>query len=249
MSALKLQNMKNLLLISFLIISCMKIPDAAKEISEIRDIDGNIYASVSIGTQEWLVENLKVTHYTDGTAINRIITDQEWIVTESPAYCWYDNNESNITNYGALYNFYAVNTNKLCLTGWHVPSDNEWKELELFIGMSKQDVDQQYWRGEGISTLLKSQEGWWAEGGIQNQYGFKGMPAGYRDGYRGDFWGIGVDYNGDGYSDQGTTAWWTSTKYDEANTWTREFCDETTIGRFTATYKGGFSVRCIKNSK
>jgi len=99
------------------------------------DADQNFYHSVTIGTQKWLNENLKNTHFGNGTAIPYIINNSEWNNLTTSAYCWYNNDETtNKNTYGALYNWYAVNTGNLCPTGWHVPSDVEWTTLIDFLG-------------------------------------------------------------------------------------------------------------------
>lgn len=124
----------NLLLLSviigFFLICCKK----NEESIGITDIEGNVYTSVKIGTQTWMVENLKTTKYNDGTSIPLVTDNAVWKSSLSPAYCWYDNDISNKEPYGALYNWFAVNTGKLCPSGWHVPTIDEWSVLEQFLG-------------------------------------------------------------------------------------------------------------------
>ena len=115
----------------------------------IRDIDGDVYTSITIGTQIWLVQNLKTTKYNDGEVIPNIIDNTAWTELTTPGYCWYNNDAATYkpTN-GALYNWYAVNTSKLCPLGWHVPSDDEWKTLEISMGMTQGEVEKiGAWRG------------------------------------------------------------------------------------------------------
>jgi len=97
----------------------------------VKDIDGNIYNIVKIGKQKWLKENLKTTKFNDGTAIPLVTDSLTWIKDTTPAYCNYKNttNTDTINTCGRLYNWYTVNTSKLCPTGWHVPSDTEWTTL------------------------------------------------------------------------------------------------------------------------
>ena len=103
--------------------------------SIIADIDGNIYNTVIIGTQVWMKENLKATKLNDGTNILLETDNATWISLTDPAYCWYNNDASSYKNtYGALYNWFTVETGKLCPTGWHVPSDAEWFTLIDFLG-------------------------------------------------------------------------------------------------------------------
>ena len=109
--------------------------------SSITDTDGNVYTSVAIGTQVWMVENLKTTKYNDNSAIPLVTDNTAWGNLSTSGYCWYSNDIANKTAYGALYNWYAVNTSKLCPTGWHVPIDAEWKILERNLGMNNSDAD------------------------------------------------------------------------------------------------------------
>ena len=96
----------------------------------VKDIDGNVYHTVTIGTQVWMVENLKVTKYRDGTPIPNKTDATEWGSLTTGAYCDYDNTVSNSTIYGKLYNWYAVNDwRNIAPTGWHVPTDAEWTTL------------------------------------------------------------------------------------------------------------------------
>lgn len=99
------------------------------------DIDGNAYNTVAIGTQVWLIENLKTTKFNDGTAIPMVKDPLVWVHLLTPGYCWYNNDAAAYKNsYGALYNWYTVNTGKLAPTGWHVPTDAEWTILTDFLG-------------------------------------------------------------------------------------------------------------------
>jgi len=92
----------------------------------VSDIEGNIYKTIRIGNQTWMAENLKTTKYNDGELIPNITVDVEWLEFSSGAYCWYNNDGTrNKNTYGALYNWYSVNTGKLCPAGWHVPSNKE----------------------------------------------------------------------------------------------------------------------------
>ena len=94
------------------------------------DIDGNVYKSVKIGEQEWMAENLKVTRYRNGDAIPNEIDDSEWGSLTTGAFGTYENDESNASVYGYLYNWYAVNNSRgIASEGWHVPTDEDWKEI------------------------------------------------------------------------------------------------------------------------
>ena len=93
----------------------------------VSDADGNIYNSVVIGDQEWMKENLKTTKFNDNTKIENIVDLTKWARATSAAYSWYDNDSSNKNIYGALNNWHAVNSGKLCPKGWRVPDDNDWQ--------------------------------------------------------------------------------------------------------------------------
>ncbi|MGB4293792.1 MAG: FISUMP domain-containing protein, partial [Bacteroidales bacterium] len=97
------------------------------------DVDGNRYKVIMIGNQLWMAENLRTTKYNDGTPIPLVTDNTAWSNLTSPGYCWYDNNSTNKDTYGALYNWYTVNTGKLCPSGWHVPSDDEWTIMQNYL--------------------------------------------------------------------------------------------------------------------
>ncbi|MBN2281224.1 MAG: fibrobacter succinogenes major paralogous domain-containing protein [Candidatus Marinimicrobia bacterium] len=102
------------------------------------DGDGNLYSTIKIGNQWWMAENLKATKYRNGETIQKVTDGPEWAslnVGETPAYCAYDNNETNADTYGYMYNWYAVNDSRnIAPVGWHVPTDSDWQELSDFLG-------------------------------------------------------------------------------------------------------------------
>jgi uncharacterized protein (TIGR02145 family) len=220
-------------LLILLIHSCKK--DSNND-NAIRDGDGNVYTSVTIGTQEWLIENLKTTKYHDGSAIPNVTDDTEWANLTTPAYCWYNNDITKKTPYGALYNFYAVSTGKLCPTGWHVPSDAEWHTLALFL-----DADATTGTTESIIAGGKLKEigttHWSSPNtGATNETGFTALPGGHRY-YYATFVDNGL------YGD-----WWSSTEISGTNAWTRSMdFDKTIVRRENSSYGNGYSVRCIKD--
>ncbi len=144
----------------------------------IRDASGNTYKSIIIGTQTWMTENLKTTKYNDGSAIPNIRDSVKWALSYSPAYCWYRNDSTANNAYGALYSLFAVNSKKLCPTGWHIPTDTEWATLFDFLG------------GEPVAANKLKEPGtihWrssYAE--VTNESGFTALPGGLR-GYDGSF--------------------------------------------------------------
>jgi uncharacterized protein (TIGR02145 family) len=207
---------------------------------KVRDVDKNWYITVKIGDQWWMAENLKTTKFNDKTSIPLVPDIETWGNLRTPGYCWYNNDITYKDLNGALYNNYTVQTGKLCPTGWHVPTDNEWKQLELYLGMSIDDIE-----GEGgdrgdMSGKLKSTFGWNENGNGTNETGFSAYPAGYRTVFD-------IDY---GYE----CRFWTSTIAPEPYptttglAWSRELrYDSSTIFRGRSLRIGGYSVRCIKD--
>ena len=144
-----------------------------EEIFDLIDIDGNGYYSVTIGTQVWMKNNLKTTHYNDGEEIKYVTDINEWDTLTSGAYCWYNNNDTVYKNdYGALYNWFTVSTEKVCPIGWHVPTKNDWLTLINYLG------------GESIAggKLKNSNGGFWTTPnvGATNESGFSALPGGIR---------------------------------------------------------------------
>ena len=192
----------------------------------ITDIEGNIYRTIQIGAQTWMAENLRTILYNDGTKIVNV--------------SWPENDISNKDLYGAFYNHYAVNSGKLCPTGWHVPSDEEWKQLEMELGMSRASADTSYGdfdvygmgeRGTDQGAKMKSAAGWLAwEGQLSkgnNSSGFSALPAGDNDG---------------GMTGCCTTFWCSG------DAWGRTLSStDSKVGRAIYYEYYGLSVRCLKN--
>ncbi|MDZ7722211.1 MAG: FISUMP domain-containing protein [candidate division KSB1 bacterium] len=213
--------------------------DANYETGMVTDIDGNTYQTVKIGDQWWMAENLRVTHYRNGDAIHNVTIDSEWQALASGAYCAYDNLESNAHVYGYLYNWYAVdNTRNIAPEGWHVPTDEEWKELEMALGMSLQEAGLTGWRGTDEGGKLKATgiDHWTAPNtGATNASGFGALPSGFRD-HLGEF----HKKNNFGY-------FWSCTGYDIVDAWCRYlYHDHADIYRNNDNKRYGFPVRCIK---
>jgi len=143
----------------------------AQEIEQVKDIEGNEYKTIKIGHQEWMAENLRTTKYSNGTAIPNISDNSEWSNLETGAYCWHENDESMAETYGALYNWYAVEAGNLCPAGWRVPTDEDWKELEIYLGISEDELDSQH-RGENKGPLLAGSEDLWHSGVLTEDPGF-----------------------------------------------------------------------------
>jgi uncharacterized protein (TIGR02145 family) len=189
----------------------------------VSDIDGNTYKTIMIGTQTWMSENLKTTRYKDGSDIPFIIDVAQWSELSAPGFCWYNN--YSISN-GALYNWYTVNSAKLCPEGWHVPADQEWSVLTDFLGGANVAADKL--KETGTVNWLGSNST------ATNISGFTAIPSGYRS-HAGAFNSI----RSYGY-------WWSST---EASTMDAYFRDMNYgyiyVDRGSTNKKGGLAVRCI----
>jgi uncharacterized protein (TIGR02145 family) len=208
----------------------------------VKDIDGNIYNTVTIGNQVWMQENLKTTRYNDGTPIPNVTDITEWRHCDSPAFVWYDNDISYKEQYGALYNWHAVGDRPgLCPEGWHVPSDEEWKQLEMYLGMTKEQADGTVWRGtnEGGKMKEAGTEHWTNPNkGATNESGLTIIGSGRR--FTNGLFGT---------INEGCTLW-SSTESSLSSATYRHFATGNSgIGRNPAGEKKfGFTVRCVKNN-
>ncbi len=174
--------------------------------------DGKTYKSVKIGEQWWMAENLAYD-----------IGHGSWA---------YNNDESNVKTYGRLYTSEAAK--KACPSGWHLPTDDEWKQMEMAIGMSQSEADDAGWRGTNEGTKLKATSGWNENGNGTDDYGFSGLPGGYRT-YGGNFYGIGS-----------SGAWWSATEYSPYTVWYRTlYCTKPGVSRHSDKKAVVFSVRCV----
>ncbi len=207
----------------------------------VTDIDGNEYRTVSIGDQCWLVENLKTTKLNDGTDLTNITANGEWTNTSIAAYSWYDNDISNKDSHGAIYNYHAVATDKLCPTGWHVATDDEWKVLEGTVDTqydTQDNVwDDQSWRGYDAGDKLKKRIDWHNNGGGSDDYGFEAIPNGFRNAITGEF---------ERESEWGTV--WTHKNTNQTEHFRREFSDhDDNVARYNSNPLSGYAVRCVKD--
>jgi len=207
--------------------------------TNIADLDGNTYKTVTIGTQVWMAENLATTKFSDNTGIPNVTTNEAWIVLNTPAYCWYNNDGTTYKPlYGGLYNWFAVNSGNLCPTGWHVPSDDEFNTLELTLGLPSDSLVMWGWRGtiSQLGNQLKSTTGWATGENGTNTSGFTALPGGYRYGIDGNFEPLNITY------------WWTSSAQNATEAWYRRLDgDNIRSYRATVIYQGGKYVRCLKN--
>lgn len=204
----------------------------------VRDYNGYVYKTIMIGSQAWLAENLRTTSYSDGTAIPNVTNNSTWEGLTTGAYSWYQNNFPTYGSvYGALYNFHAVSTGKLCPAGWHVPTDAEWCSMESFIDPTLV-CNPHSWNGTDAGGKLKETgtTHWYSPNvGATNSTGFTALPGGFRD--NGEFWDI--PYIG---------IFWTASEYNSAGAW-RHWIHHyySAIYKTTAEKQNGYSVRCIKD--
>lgn len=195
----------------------------------VKDADGNSYTTVKIGQQTWMAENLKTTRYNDGTPITLITHPSMWYNLMG-TYCWYDNDISHKDSYGALYNWYAVETGKLCPKGWHVPTDDEWTILTDYLGTDS--VAGGMMKEKGTAHWRTPNKG------ATNSSGFTALPGGYRGGTTGYFGDIGYFGN-----------WWSSSSSFANKAWLRKmYYDNTKMVRYDLLKTYGFSVRCVKDN-
>jgi len=206
------------------------------EIGSLTDIEGNIYVTVRIGNQWWMAENLKTTKYNNDTSIPNITDNTTWSTLTTPAYCWYNNDISNKATYGALYNYYAANTDNLCPTDWHVPTDAEFETLEMFLGMTSEQAYSWEWRGTDEGAKMKKTTGWDAGGNGTNLSGFSALPGGYRYFLNGEFYLAGTL----GY-------FWTSDEIDSKGIYRLLEGSHNDVYKNSTTRTAGKSIRCVKD--
>jgi uncharacterized protein (TIGR02145 family) len=205
-----------------------KISEATGTTGTAADADGNTYGTIKINRQWWMASNLKTRRYNDYSTIPGETNVTNWLALITPAYCMYDNLLSNLSTYGAMYNWYAVNTGKLCPTGWHVPTAAEFDELVNYVGGSSvaggklKEVGLTHWRDPNTSAT--------------DQVKFTALPG-------------GLIYSTKGYGNLTLTGlFWTTTEIDATHS-SALSCEYNLAGTsvFSLYKYSGISVRCIKN--
>ena len=214
-------NLFQLLIIGTTLICCEKDKNKGLPV----DGDGNVYATVVIGTQVWLKENLKTTKFHTGASLNLVTDPIKWSLVSGPAYCYYNNNEELKDTYGLLYNWQAARLATLCPVGWRNPTKDEWNEMIEFLG------------GVNIAANKLKEMGlahWNSDNsGATNESGFTALPGGSR-GWNGDFYGL-----------ERTGGWWTASNSYDNRGW------DITISSVNISFsafpvEAGKAVRCIK---
>jgi uncharacterized protein (TIGR02145 family) len=210
--------------------SFMCIVSHAQEFGSFTDpINNKTYKTVKIGTQIWMAENLSAEKFSNGDPIPLAETDADWKKAAKEgkaAWCFYNNAYSYGDQYGKLYNGFTITDSRnVCPAGWHVPTNEEWKTLENYVG------------GSVVGGIkMKAVAGWNAVGGATNSSGFSALPGGIR-------------FNISQFVYMGRNGyWWSSTPHGSGKAWSRFLSDADTFIYLRSFHKkSGLSVRCIKN--
>lgn len=218
------------LFLACLILLLLSSPGA--EAQDLKDVDGNVYRTAKLGTQIWTASNLNVSRFRNGDKIAEAKTQEEWIKaaeTGAPAWCVYENRAENGTQFGKLYNWFAINDPRgLAPEGWHIPENADWQLLVK--NLNGVDI---------AGTKLKSQEVWKTKKGTDN-IGFAAIPGGYRN-REGKFMEI-----------EKTGQWWSNSVPVDIKPSNKIFTvkleDSNIEVKYIQVEKGaGYSVRCEKN--
>lgn len=194
----------------------------------VTDIDGNVYQTIRIGDQWWMMENLEVTHYRNGEPIPHVTDDTTWSGLTSGAYCNYNNYTDNVATYGRLYNWYAVDdTSNIAPEGWHVPTDEEWQTLIDYLGSSVasgklKETGTTHWTSPNT--------------GATNESGFTALPGGLRISSNGSFYNMGY------YAD-----FWSSAGYSGGAWFRRLTYDNSQVVYGSSDKRNCRSVRCVRD--
>ena len=194
----------------------------------VTDHTGRTYKTVKLGTQTWMAENLRITRFQNGDSIPQARTAEEWKkadLAEQPAWCYYNNDTANDRTYGKLYNWWAItDPRKLAPAKWHIPNDEEWTRVTLFLG------------GERIAAQKMKLTTLWPEKGVgTNKSNFSALPSGSRDA-NGLFRSLGT-----------FGIWWTAEEFSMDKSWGREMGSGNGIGRYSYQKGNGFAIRCVKD--
>jgi uncharacterized protein (TIGR02145 family) len=221
----------SLILLTSLLSGCNKNETLNDPVTygSVSDAEGNVYKTTTIGSQTWMAENLRSIKLTDGTVIPHVTDNNTWSNLTTPARSYYSNDSVNAKSiYGGLYNWYTVQTNKLCPTGWHIPSDAEFITLATSLGVDSL---------AGGKLKDSNSINWFIPNtNATNSTGFTALACGYRF-YNGSYQNLGYSGN-----------WWSSTEYSATSA--RYFYlvyNQGNTGRNYIDKQYGFSVRCIRN--
>lgn len=200
---------------------------SCKNAETVEDLDGNIYHTVKIGKQTWMVENLKVSRFNNGDSIRKLKSNSDWKQVNQAGYSFYNNDTAFIKNYGFLYNYNCLqDVRGIAPKGWRVPREEDLRELELFIKSNS----------IGIFLKEKGNSHWLPSNTVgNNATGFTALPGGYRDD-QGNFYML----RSNGY-------YWIRNGSFEFYNWSdRMFQAFADIRRDSVFKRYGFSIKCIK---
>jgi uncharacterized protein (TIGR02145 family) len=196
--------------------------------------DGNPYKWVKIGEQVWMSENLAYLPEVSPSSVGSNSAKHYYVYGYNGTDTNAAKNTINYSTYGVLYNSSAAMA--ACPSGWHLPDDEEWKQLERTLGMSQSEADNIEWRGIDTGTILKATSGWGLNYNGTDDFGFSALPGGCRYNYGGFFNG-GI--NG---------SWWSSTEDSTGFVWDRSLaCSGSSVHRYYFPKEYGYSVRCVKD--
>jgi uncharacterized protein (TIGR02145 family) len=199
---------------------------ACKNPNTVTDFDGNSYQTIKIGNQTWMAENLRTTHFNNGTPIQNCTQNAHWQQTNQAAYCAYNNKSKK--EYGYLYNHYCIeNANNIAPEGWRIPKENDIRILEAYLNNNTKT---------GYLLKEKGYKHWLTAHNLElKNTGFNALPGGYRDN-KGDFYML----QSNGYI-------WTQNASVEFYHWSdRIFQAFADVRREPIHQQYGFSIRCIK---
>ncbi len=230
-------------------IDSITFSNTTQEAETVTDIDGNVYHTVTIGTQVWMVENLKTTKYHNGNGgtIPNITASITWRNSFSGAYCNYNNDEAFGLKYGRLYNWYAVfDAQKLAPIGWHVATDADWTKLINYLIVNGYNYDGTR-NDNRVAKSLAANTDWTTfigPGAVgndltkNNSSGFTALPGGARlNIYDPKYENIGV-----------SSYWWSATAESSNNAFSRSLSHNSSYAYRTSDSKeNGFYVRCVKD--
>lgn len=196
----------------------------------VTDASGNVYNTIKIGNQVWMVENLRTEKYRNGDAIPNVTDGNAWSNLTTGACCDHSNTPSYSNPYGKLYNWYAVNDSRnIAPQGWRVATDNDWDVLisssggSAIAGGRLKDASTNYWASPNT--------------GATNDVGFTALPSGLRFGYDGTY----------PYFNNQSTTFWTSTLLSSSSVWTRQLTyNSIGVNHYYSSFNQGNVVRCIK---
>ncbi|MFZ4400759.1 MAG: fibrobacter succinogenes major paralogous domain-containing protein [Bacteroidales bacterium] len=228
-----------LIVVGFLLIftyGCKKSDDSSTVTptpvpTTVTDIDGNVYQTVTVGTQVWLKQNLKVSRFRNGDTITNVTDGVTWSNITTAACCDFGNNSSNSITYGRLYNFYAANdSRKIAPLGWHVSTDADWTKLKTYLG------------GDNIAGGKLKETGTlhWSSPNTAatNSSGFTAIPGGFRE----------MDGSFDNSNMLRVGIYWTTTSFNSTSAWYLALnYDAAVVGRDKGSTNRGYSLRCVKD--